>query len=95
MPETSNGHGGVVPHYPEGSRTCWGLILKKKAGKCVSLQLLSRGMEKFHLVFCIRDITMAQIIASKRNALKEYRSLKLSSSALRTTFLEDLVAARA
>jgi hypothetical protein len=39
---------------------------------------------------------MAQIIAtSKRNTLKEYRSLKLSSSALRTTFLEDLAAAKA
>jgi hypothetical protein len=72
----------------------WGLILKKKAGKRVSSRLLSRGMAKFHLVFCIHDISMAQIIASKRNALKEYRSLKLSSSALRTTFLEDLAAAR-
>jgi hypothetical protein len=28
----------------------WGLILKKKAGKRVSSQLLSRGREKFNLV---------------------------------------------
>jgi hypothetical protein len=72
----------------------WGLILKKKIGKRVSSQLITRGMAKFHLAFRIRDITMAQIITSKRDALKEYRSLKLSSSALRTTFLEDLAAAR-
>lgn len=72
----------------------WGLILKKKIGKRVSSRLITRGMAKFHLAFRIRDITMAQIIASKRDALKEYRSLKLSSSALRTTFLEDLAAAR-
>jgi hypothetical protein len=33
----------------------WGLILKKKEGKRVSICLLSRGMEKHHIIYRIRD----------------------------------------
>jgi hypothetical protein len=64
----------------------WGLILKKKEGKCVSTRLLSRGMEKPHLLQNTGSHgTMEQIISKRRTALKEYRSLQESSVALSET----------
>jgi hypothetical protein len=43
----------------------------------------------------MHEITLADIIAKKRAALKDYRSLKLSNHSLRKTYLEDLAEARA
>lgn len=73
----------------------WGLILKKKEGKRVSSRLLSRGMSKLHIVLRIQEITLDQIIAEKRAALKEYRFLRKSSLALRQTHLKEIAEARA
>ena len=52
-------------------------------------------MARHHLHFRVRDITIAQIIAHQKEALKEYRAMKKSSVALRQTYLEDLAVARA
>jgi signal recognition particle subunit SEC65 len=73
----------------------WGLILKKKEGRRVSSRLLARGMARHQIVLCVRDITIEQIIAKRQAAIKDYRSLKKSSAALRTTHLKDLAEARA
>jgi hypothetical protein len=73
----------------------WGLLLKKKEGRRISSRLLSHGMAHHHLMFCIQDITLAQIINNKKEALKVYRSLKRSSNALHQTHLEELAEARA
>ena len=54
----------------------WGLLLKKKEGRCISSHMLSRGMACHHLMFCIQDITLAQIVDNKKAALKEYHFCK-------------------